>query len=248
LEASKIGFILVGLWWFGWSQWTFKVLPGQSKVNVGTENKFKAGFSELQTVWSELKTIPVLGKFLRAFFMTSLGLQTLIIVAPLFAINVVKMTGVELIVVVLIMQFLGIVGAVFFSKLSKSKGNVISLMIATGVYILICVSAFFFADKTLFYIQAGFLGFALGGIQSQARSGYAKLLPEVNHTASYFSFYDVLEKVAIVLGTFIYAGITIYFSHLKTITAPRIGILVLGVFFMIGLILWLPLRKEVKLK
>ena len=248
LQVFKLGFVLVGLWWFGWAQWTFKVLPDKSDVKLSKGNKFKEGFKELKIVWKEIKTIPVIGKFLKAFFMTALGLQTLIIVAPLFALNVVGMVGAELIVVVLIMQFLGVIGAVFFSRLSKSKGNVVSLMTATAVYLLICVTAFLFADKTLFYVQAGFMGFALGGIQSQARSGYAKLLPEVSHTASYFSFYDVLEKVAIVVGTFIYAGVTYYLSEVQTVSAPRVGILILGTFFMVGFFLWLPLKKEFKLK
>ncbi|MFT6715704.1 MAG: UMF1 family MFS transporter [Saprospiraceae bacterium] len=248
LQVFKVGFVLVGLWWFGWAQWTFKVLPNKSKVKLTEVSKFKEGFKELKFVWKELNALPVLGKFLKAFFMTSLGLQTLIIVAPLFALNVVGMAGSDLIVVVLIMQLLGVIGAVFFSKLSKSKGNVLSLMTATAVYLIICITAFLYADKTLFYIQAGFMGFALGGIQSQARSAYAKLLPGGTHTASYFSFYDVLEKIAIVLGTFIYAGVIYYFSSLQVISASRIGILILGVFFMIGLFLWLPLKKEPKLK
>jgi len=256
LQVFKTGFVLVGLWWFGWSQWTFKVLPNGSEKKIQQrdlkekrkiKSALKEGVIELQVVWNEIKSYPVIGKFLKAFFVTALGLQTLIIVAPLFALNVVGMEGSELIVVVLIMQILGIIGAMVFSKLSKTKGNVFSLIFATLIYLLICITAFIFADKNLFYVQAGFMGFALGGMQSHARSAYSKLLPKVEHTASYFSFYDVLEKVSIVLGTFIYGGVTYYLSDSEFVSAPRTGILILGGFFLLGLILWLPLRKEKQL-
>jgi UMF1 family MFS transporter len=257
LQVFKTGFVLVGLWWFGWSQWTFKVLPdyvdvkarteGDLKKNRKIKSALKEGIKELQLVWTEIKSYPVIGKFLKAFFVTALGLQTLIIVAPLFALNVVGMVGSELIVVVLIMQMLGIIGAMVFAKVTKDKGNVFSLISSTLIYLLICVTAFIFANKTLFYVQAGFMGFALGGMQSQARSAYSKLLPKVDHTASYFSFYDVLEKISIVIGTFIYAGVTYYLSDSESLSAPRTGILILGGFFLFGLILWLPLRKEKQL-
>lgn len=248
VQVFKLGFVMVGIWWIGWSQWTFNVLPKRSEIKLSGTNRFKAGFKELKTVWDELKDDHTILKFLRAFFMIALGLQTLIIVAPLFALNVVGMAGSELIVVVLIMQFLGIVGAFFFSRLSKNRGNVVSLMVATVVYLFICVTAFFFADKTLFYVQAGFMGFALGGMQSQARSAYSKLIPAASHTASYFSFYDVLEKLAIVLGTFIYGGVTYFLSQSSVISAPRTGILILGIFFLVALFLWLPLKKVKLLK
>ena len=248
LKVFQFGFVLVGLWWLGWSQWTFAVLPENIPKHKPNNNYLKSGFNELKKVWSQLKTLPRLKHFLRAFFMVDLGLQTLLIVAPLFAINVVKMNGAELIVVVLLMQFLGIAGAVFFSRLSINKGSVISLMIATMVYVLICLLAVLYTDKNIFYFLAALMGFALGGIQSQSRSAYSKLLPNTNDTASFFNFFDIVEKIAIVLGTFIYAGINYYFADKTSEFAPKIGILILGVFFMIGLFLWLPLKKEILLK
>lgn len=248
IEVFKMGFVVVGLWWLGWSQWTFNGLPNPSKKMIVTQDKLKKGFEELKEVWQNLRHSEVLRKFLLAFFMVDLGLQTLIIVAPLFALNVIGMQGMELIVVVLIMQFLGVIGATVFSKLTAVKGSIWSLMAASLVYLLICFLAFSYQDKMLFYGLAGLMGFALGGMQSQARSAYAKLLPGIERTASYFSFYDVLEKTAIVLGTFIYGGIAYFFSDSKLVEAPRLGILILGVFFTAGLLLWLPLRKVPNLK
>ena len=240
--------MLVGLWWFGWSRWTFKVLADKPKANIPVDSTFKKGFQELQQVWKNVKNTRTIKQFLWAFFMTTLGLQTLIIVAPLFAITEVGLGGSELIVVVLIMQFLGVAGAWFFSKVSMLKGNVVSLMASSMVYLFICITAFLFVNKTFFYVQAGLMGFALGGMQSQARSGFSKLLSNVNQNASYFSFYDVLEKVATVIGTFIYAALTYFLSEATSVSAPRIGILILGVFFTFGFILWLPLKKTPELR
>lgn len=255
LNVFMFGFVLVGVWWLAWSQWTFKYLPNRpnkaQKLSVDSQlNKsvVKQGFLELKKVWASLAGQTQLKQFLKAFFAVDLGLQTLIIVAPLFAQNIVKMEGSELIVVILIMQFLGIVGAVLFSKISKTKGNVWSLIVSTIIYLVICTLAILFTDKAVFYCLAGLMGLAIGGIQSQARSTYSKLLPELEHTASYFSFYDVLEKLAIVLGTLLYAMVAYVFADNSVLAAPKIGMLVLAIFFLIGLILWFPLLKSEKLK
>lgn len=252
LAVFMFGFVLVGIWWLGWSQWTFKFLPNKSnKIDSSSKlntSVVKQGFLELKKVWDSLAGQTQLKQFLKAFFAIDLGLQTLIIVAPLFAQNMVKMEGSELIVVIIIMQFLGIVGAVLFSKISKTKGNVWSLIVATIIYLVICTLAILFTDKSVFYCLAGLMGLAIGGIQSQARSTYSKLLPELEHTASYFSFYDVLEKLAIVLGTLLYALVAFVFADNSVLAAPKIGMLVLAFFFLIGLILWFPLLKSEKLK
>lgn len=249
LAVFMIGFVLVGVWWLGWSQWTFSFLPTETtNTSSSTKKAIKGGVTALKNVWKSLKHQKELKQFLYAFFAVDLALQTLIIVAPLFAQNSVGMKGSELILVVLIMQFLGIIGAVLFSRISQLKGNIWSLMISTGIYLLICVLASVYSDKLVFYGLAGLMGLALGGVQSQARSCYSKLLPGLGHTASYFSFFDVLEKVAIVTGTLLYAAIAYFFAGNEILSAPKIGMLVLAFFFLLALFLWLPLRKIKKLQ
>lgn len=243
IEIFRFGFVLVGLWWFGWARWTFSVLPNGVKSDLPKTQLAKKGFNELRKVWGQIKELPRLKRFLSAFFIVDLGVQTIVIIAPLFAINVFKLDSSELIIIVLIMQFVGIAGAAIFSKISKNKGNIFSLSTATVVYLFLCVLACVANQKWMIYLIAGLIGFAMGGIQSLFRSTYSKLLPETDDHASFFSFYDITEKISIVVGTFVYASVAILASEMNSGFAERIGVVILGVFFIIGLILLRRLNK-----
>jgi UMF1 family MFS transporter len=257
-EYTRYFFILVGLWWFGWARWTFSVLPQGSAKGDGLTNKelLVSGFKELKIVGKQILQNQPLKQFLLAFFMIALGVQTIIIIANPFAKRIAEtfdgaaermaqgkdaMATEELIIIVLIMQILGIVGSMLFSKLSNKKGNIIALSSATLVYLLICFACFIISSKPMLYCLAAFMGFAMGGVQSLCRSTYSKLLPETEDHASFFSFYDILEKVAITIGTFCYG------SLLLIIDDVRYGVLGLGVFFFFGLILLFKLRSQASL-
>jgi UMF1 family MFS transporter len=233
----RIGFILVGIWWFGWARWTFSVLPNGEKSELPKKEMMAKGFQELKHVWNQVKELPRLKRFLSAFFIIDLGVQTIVIIAPLFAMKVFGMKGGELVPLVLIMQFLGIAGAFIFSKVSKKYGNVIGLAGPSIVYTLVCIIACFATQKWMVYLIAAMIGFAMGGIQSLFRSTYSKLLPTTNDHASFFSFFDITEKVAIVLGLFIYAGVEVIASGMEDGFAERLGVATLGFFFLLGLIL-----------
>lgn len=239
----RIGFILVGIWWFGWARWTFSVLPTGKKSNLSNKELRSKGFEELKHVWSQIKELPRLKRFLSSFFIIDLGVQTVVIIAPLFAMKVFKMEGGELVPLVLIMQFLGIAGAFVFSKVSKKFGNVIGLVGPSVVYTLVCIIAVFAQQKWMVYLIAALIGFAMGGIQSLFRSTYSKLLPETKDHASFFSFFDITEKVAIVTGLFVYAGVETIASGMEAGFAERLGVATLGVFFLIGLLLLRRLSK-----
>ncbi len=241
----RIGFILVGIWWFGWARWTFSVLPKGKKSDLPKRELAKRGFKELTNVWSQIQELPRLKKFLSAFFVVDLGVQTIVIIAPLFAIKVFGMEGGELVPMVLIMQFLGIVGAFIFSKVSKKYGNVAGLTGPSIVYTLVCIIACFTSQKWMVYLIAAMIGFAMGGIQSLFRSTYSKLLPATKDHASFFSFFDITEKIAIVFGLFIYAGVEVIASGMEDGFAERLGVATLGFFFFVGLLL---LRRLSRLK
>tara|TARA_B100001173_G_scaffold312282_1_gene332630 strand:- start:1566 stop:2903 length:1338 start_codon:yes stop_codon:yes gene_type:complete len=244
----RIGFILVGLWWFGWARWTFSVLPQGKKSDLPKKELAKRGFKELKNVWSQIKELPRLKRFLSAFFIVDLGVQTIVIIAPLFAIKVFGMEGGELVPLVLIMQFLGIAGAFIFSKVSKKYGNVTGLIGPSIVYTLVCIIACFATQKWMVYLIAAMIGFAMGGIQSLFRSTYSKLLPATKDHASFFSFFDITEKIAIVFGLFIYAGVEVITSEMEDGFAERLGVATLGFFFLVGLILLRRLSKIKSLK
>ncbi len=239
----RIGFILVGIWWFGWARWTFSVLPKGKDSGLSNKELRSKGFEELKHVWGQIKKLPRLKRFLSSFFIIDLGVQTVVIIAPLFAMKVFKMEGGELVPLVLIMQFLGIAGAFVFSKVSKKFGNVIGLVGPSVVYTLVCIIAVFAQQKWMVYLIAAMIGFAMGGIQSLFRSTYSKLLPETKDHASFFSFFDITEKVAIVTGLFVYAGVETIASGMEAGFAERLGVATLGIFFLVGLLLLRRLSK-----
>ncbi len=186
----------------------------------------------------ETKTLP---HFL--FFFYSMGVQTVMLIAVLFAKKeIVGIRDSNLIISVLIIQFLGVAGSVLFSRLSKWLGNIKALGIAIFIWIGICVSTYFWVYTPFdFYIIASIVGLVMGGIQSLSRSTYSKLLPETEDHASYFSFFDVCEKIGIVIGT-------ISFGYIEGISGGmRNSILSLIGFFVIGFVVLLTIPKSKEL-
>ncbi|NNF35564.1 MAG: MFS transporter [Saprospiraceae bacterium] len=227
---ARLGFLMVGLWWLGFAQITFKYLPKDDKTK-STENLVTKGFEEIKMVFGKLKHQPWLKRFLLAFFFYSAGVQTVIYLATVFAEKELSFESSELILLVLILQLVGIGGAYFFAFVSKITSNKISITIMLIIWIVICVGAFFTHGKMLFYFLAALVGMVMGGIQAISRSTYSKMLEDKEKdTTSYFSFYDVLYKVAIVAGTFL-------FGIVDNITGNmRYSVLVLAGFFIMGLI------------
>jgi UMF1 family MFS transporter len=228
---ARIGFLMVGIWWLGFAQITFKYLPKDERIH-GNKNLLSKGFQEIKMVFNKLRHQPWLKRFLLAFFFYSAGVQTIIYLATVFAEKELAFQTSELILLVLILQLVGIAGAYLFAFISKITTNKIAISIMLLIWIVICVGAFFTTGKILFYILAAMVGLVMGGIQSLSRSTYSKMLPDKeNDTTSYFSFYDVLYKIAIVAGTFL-------FGFVDNLTGNmRYSILVLAGFFIVGLII-----------
>lgn len=229
--ASRISFFMVGLWWIGFAQITFRRMPKDNQKSLS--NKFfKQGYSEIRKVWKQVKKMQNIKRFLIAFFAYSAGVQTVIFLASTFATDELKFEASELIAVILILQLVGIGGAYLFAFVSKKLGNKISIIIMLIIWMAICIYAYFVTQKLEFYFIAVAVGMVMGGIQSISRSTYSKLIPEnTTETASYFSFYDVLEKTAIVLGTFTFGFID------QIMGGMRNSVLALSAFFLIGIIL-----------
>jgi UMF1 family MFS transporter len=242
--ASRLAFLLVGIWWFGFAQITFNRLP-DNPYNVKPEGHYLwNGYRELKKVWFELKSISRLKSFLVSFFFFNMGVQTVMYVATIFGDSELHLDTSILIAIVLIIQFVAIGGAYLFSSLSKKFGNIPALIIAIFIWILVCIGAYFcdkrfgVNEQTMFMVLAAVVGMVMGGIQSLSRSTYSKLLPETIDHASYFSFFDVCDKFGTVIGTFAFGFIN------EMTGSMRNSILVLGSFFIIGIILLLRLRKS----
>ena len=238
----KITFLLVGVWWVAFAQMTFSVLPISPKSErTAKTNVLSNGFLELKKVWQQMTHLPVLKRFLFAFFFYSMGVQTVMLIAIDFGIKILKLEDTKLIIVAVIIQLVAIVGAIGMSKLSNRIGNIRVLMFTVLLWVLVCIAGYFMTTELHFYIIASLVGLVMGGIQSMSRSTYSKLMPETKDTASFFSFYDVTEKLAIVIGLFSFGFIEGYTGNMRN------SILVLIIFFVLGLIFLLfTLQKQGK--
>lgn len=232
-QASRLSFLLTGLWWGGFALIPLARLPrdpGRPAGSNAESSYLLNGFRGLAKVLRQLKELPLLRRFLLSYFFACTGVQTVLYVATPFAEETLGMSSTALILTILILQILGVAGAVLFSRLSERIGNVKALALSIGVWACVCVGGYFVQAGWSFYLLACCIGMAMGGVQSLSRSTYSKLLPENTHdTASFFSFFDVTEKLGIVIGT-------ASFSYISQVTGTmRNSLLALMVFFILGL-------------
>jgi MFS transporter, UMF1 family len=237
--ATRLSFILVGLWWIGFAFIPFMRLPDNPYGQKPTGNIWSKGYEEIAKVWQSLSNQPDLKRFLTAFFFYNMGVQTVMYLATLFGTDVLKLQTGELIQTVVIIQIVGALGAWGFSRLSMKKGNRFSLLTMIFIWIFICIGAYFIATPFQFYGLAFVVGLVMGGIQSLSRATYSKLIPSttIDH-ASYFSFYDVTYNLAIVFGTFSYGLID------QLTGSMRYSALALAGYFVIGMILLYKVRSK----
>ena len=236
---AKYSFLTVAIWWAGFAQIPFIVLRNGEKKQHKNENIILKGFKELAKVWQELKHIKPLKRFLISFFIYSMGVQTVMLMAVLFAKKeIVGLQDSNLIVSVLLIQFLAIGGSYLFSFLSNKIGNVKAIGINLFIWIAVCIGTYKFVyTPNHFYIIAALVGLIMGGVQSLSRSTYSKLIPPTHDTASYFSFYDICEKIGIVIGM-------LSFGYIEGITGGmRNSVLALIVFFIAGFLMLFTIPK-----
>jgi len=242
LKMMRYSFITVGLWWMLFSQYTFYILPkGLSTGHKVTKAVLFNGFKELKQVWKELKKNKRLKRYLNAFFVFSMAVQTIMLMAVYFGEKEITWADsnektMGLIGSILIIQVVAVLGAFLTSRASAKFGNIKTLIVVNAFWMFLCFYAYFMVTPVQFYIAAGLVGFVMGGVQSLARSTYSKFLPETKDTTSYFSFYDVAEKIGIVIGMTIFAVV-------DQVSTMRNAILFLFVFFLIGIVLLFRVPK-----
>jgi len=241
--GPRISFLLVGCWWLGFAQIPFKHLPNNTESNKKLKKHILVnGFHELKLVWNQAKQIPALKRFLGTFFLLSVGVQTVMLVAAGYSKKEIfpkPEDEPKLLVTILLIQIVAIFGAIALSRISRLIGNIATMIIGISIWIGICIWGYFIKSQTEFYILAACVGMVMGGIQSMSRSTYAKLLPETQDTTAFFSFYDVTEKLALTIGLFLFA----YNEELTG--SMRNSILVLMVFFILSLFSLLYTKKVV---
>ena len=229
----KITFLLVGIWWIVFAQITFNRLPTTPKnESKSKKHALVNGFHELRIVWDQLKHMPTMKRYLAAFFFYSMGVQTVMLIAIDFGIKELKLENIKLIITAVIIQLVAIVGAFFMSRLSAMYGNIKVLIFTVMLWISVCIAGYFMQTEMHFYIIASLVGLVMGGIQSLSRSTYSKLMPETKDTTSFFSFYDVTEKMAIVIGLFSFGLIEGITGNMRNSILALIVFFVLGLFFL----------------
>jgi MFS transporter, UMF1 family len=239
----RIGFLMVGIWWWGFGQFSLNRLP--KSVPAGDPGKghlIMNGYNELRKVVNQLKKLPILKRYLISFFFFNMGVQTVMLSATLYGKGELAIPDVNLIAAILIIQLIAIPGAYVISRLSDKIGNLKALMACVVVWIGICIGGYLIprGGITDFYVIAVIIGFVMGGIQSLSRSTYAKLMPETKDTASFFSFFDVTEKIAAVIGLLGFGFIT------ELTGSQRASVLALMTLFIIGLFLLLYTKAAEK--
>lgn len=232
--ASRIAFFTVGMWWFSFAQLSFRALPEGVKKRSTDERWLLGGFRELRQVFANVRRQPLLRRFLSAFFLYSMGLQTVMYVASLFGSVELKLPDASLIATILVIQLVAIPGAYGFAWLSNRLGNIHALAIAVIIWISVCVGAYFTQTDYQFFALAAVVGLVMGGVQALSRSTYAKFIPaNTPDTASYFSFYDVAEKLSIVLGTALYGLIDQLTGNMRNSVLALLVLFVMGLWFLV---------------
>ncbi|WP_233900294.1 MFS transporter [Tenacibaculum piscium] len=240
--ASRISFVMVGLWWIGFAQITFKKLPDDIYNKQPDNDYIWKGYSELKMVYKEVLNYPTLKRFLISFFFLSIGVQTIILMAAIFGSSELNLPTFNMILTILLVQVVAILGAYIFSRISGKFGNITALKITIIIWMLVCFFAFSL-DKSqenvgmYFYGLGGLLGLVQGAIQTLTRSTYSKLLPDTQDNATYFSFYDVTEKIAIVLGTSVYGALYAITDSMQW------SVLCLAVFFLASFVVLSTMKK-----
>ena len=243
VQAMKISFVTVGLWWIVFSQYSFYHLPKGYKKEGERNNIILNGFRELRLVWKQLKGQVKLKRYLIAFFVYSMAVQTIMLIAAYFGEQEIDWGSDEkrqfgLIASILLIQLVAVIGAYVIAWSSKKYGNIRTLIVVNFLWFLICLYAYTMVSPTDFYIGAALVGLVMGGIQALSRSTYSKLLPETTETTSFFSFYDVSEKIGIVIGTFLF-GYVIHITGSMRNTA-----LFFALFFIVGAFLLTRTNKK----
>ncbi|MFD2603355.1 MFS transporter [Flavobacterium suzhouense] len=244
ITMMRWSFVSVGVWWILFSQYTYYYLPkGNKPANKVTADVLLNGFRELRKVWFQLKQNITLKRYLGAFFVYSMAVQTVMLVATYFGAEEIqwgeggaKQMG--LIVSILLIQLVAVGGAIITSRLSEKYGNIKTLIGINCIWAVICIVAYFISLPIHFYVTAAFVGLVMGGIQSLSRSTYSKMLPETQDTASFFSFYDVTEKIGIVIGMVLYGAIDQIFGSM------RYSVVFLTLFFVVGVFLLLRVNRN----
>ena len=236
IAAMKSSFAIVGIWWLSFSQYSFYHLPTGNRGVKVPKNIIWNGFKELNGVYKFIRTSKRFTRFLLAFFIFSFSLQTVLYIASYFGVSEIEWASSSeqtsgLIISILLIQIVAIGGAYFFTKMAQKYGNILVLTFAIFLWGAVCLYAYFIKTPIQFYMIAGLVGLLMGGTQPVARATYSLFIPDTKDTTSFFSFYDVTEKIGIVFGMIFYAAAA------QITGSVRFSVIIFMFFFFMGALL-----------
>ncbi len=225
--AVKISFLSVAIWWALFSLpllFFFREIPLSERV--GGWAAVNAGFAQLMGTLRALRHMRVVLVFLVAYWLYIDGVHTVIRMAIDYGLAI-GLEANDLIVALLLTQFVGFPAALIFGRLGERIGAKIAILIGLGVYVFACVWGYFIRESWEFYVLAGVIGLVQGGVQALSRALYARLIP-ANKSGEFFGFYNMLGKFAAILGPLIMGVVSIATGN------PRLSILAIIVLFVAG--------------
>lgn len=253
-ETIKFSFLSVGIWWavFSVPLFLFVKESRNEKANSGANiSMVKAGFAQLKETFHKIRHLKTIFLFLVAYWLYIDGVNTIVHMAVDYGISI-GFESSDLIVALLITQFVGFPAAIAFGYLGVKIGARRSIFIAIGVYLFVSIWGAFIQSKKEFFILAVIVGLVQGGIQALSRSYYAKIIP-ADKSAEYFGFYNMLGKFSVVIGPVLIGGVGLLVKSMgySSNIASRAGIISVSFFFAAGGTLFYFVheekgRKEVK--
>lgn len=244
-EAVQFSFLTVGIWWAVFSIPLMLFVREPAAIEAKSEvNVVKAGFSQLRGTFQEIRHLKTIFLFLVAYWLYIDGVNTVIRMAVDYGISIGFKSN-DLIVALLITQFVGFPSAIGFGFLGGKIGAKRAIFVAIAVYLFVSIWAAFMKSSTEFYVLAIIVGLVQGGIQALSRSFFAKIIP-IDKSAEYFGFYNMVGKFATVIGPVFMGGVGLLVRHIgySSNMASRISISSVSLFFIGGGILLFFVNQE----
>lgn len=238
IAPVKRSFILVGIWWFGFSQITFFTYKNNLKEVSKFDSVIKNSFENLYNAYIEVKKTDIIKWFLVSYFFYNMGVQTSIYMSSLFATEEVHLKSSELIITILLIQFVAILGTYVLTKISKNRSYSKILIFSTLFWIGLCFYAYFVKTSFQFYLLSVGVGLIMGSVQSLSRGVFSTLISDKNEKATFFSFYSIVDKASIIIALFIY-GLVNQLTH-----SMRTSIFCIIFFFILAFFTTLKFKKS----
>ncbi len=225
-EAVRFSFITVSVWWAVFTLPLLFNVPADQGLRLPVGKAVRGGFHELHHTFREIRKLKVVSLFLLAYWLYIDGVDTVVRMAVDYGLSI-GFDSNDLIVALLITQFVGFPAALLFGILGEKIGARRGILIALCVYFVVTTWAYFMEQVYEFYLLAVMIGLVQGGVQSLSRSLYARIIPP-DKSGQFFGFYNMMGKFAAVIGPGLMGSVAVLTD------SSRFAILSVSILFLIG--------------